>query len=62
MALQRTSLGLRGQSSPDLLRTLAIVAAVIVVMLVLTAIFGIGQAGPSLDIVPDPASGLGLPF
>lgn len=62
MALQRTSLGLSGRFSSDLLRVLVIVAAVVVAMLVLTAIFGIGQAGPSLEIVPDPASGLGLPF
>ena len=43
-------------------RVLFIIAAVIVVMLVLTAIFGVQQLGPSLEIVPDPASGLGLPF
>jgi hypothetical protein len=38
------------------------VAAVIVVMIVLTAIVGVQQTGPSYQIVPDPASGLGLPF
>jgi hypothetical protein len=31
-------------------------------MLVMTAIFGVQQAGPSYEIVPDPAAGLGLPF
>ncbi|HEY5275118.1 MAG TPA: hypothetical protein VIK38_01035 [Coriobacteriia bacterium] len=62
MTLNRTILGLRGASYPDLLRVLLIIAAVIVVMLVLTAIFGVQQLGPSLEIAPDPASGLGLPF
>ena len=62
MALQRTSLGLSGLFSSDLLRVLVIVAAVIVAMLILTAIFGIGQPGPSLEFAPDPAAGMGLPF
>ena len=62
MALQRTSPGLSGWLSSDLLRVLVIVAAVIVAMLVLTAIFGIGQPGPSLELTPDPAAGMGLPF
>jgi hypothetical protein len=62
MALQRTSLGLSGLFSSDLVRVLVIVAAVIVAMLVLTAIFGIGQPGPSLEFAPDPAAGMGLPF
>ncbi len=62
MALQRTSLGLRWRSVPDLLRALVIIVAAIVVMLILTAIFGVGQPAPSLEFVPDPASGMGLPF
>ena len=62
MALQRMTLGQRAASYQDLVRVLLIVAAVIVLMLVLTAIFGVQQAGPSYQIVPDPASGLGLPF
>lgn len=62
MALQRTTLGQRAVSYPDLVRVLVIVAAVIVLMLLLTAVFGVQQAGPSYQIVPDPASGLGLPF
>ena len=62
MTFKRTILGLRGASYPDLLRVLFIIAAVIVVMLVLTAIFGVQRPGPSLEIAPDPASGLGLPF
>jgi len=33
-----------------------------VLMIVLTAVFGVQQTGPSYQIVPDPASGLGLPF
>lgn len=62
MALYRTTLGQRADSYRDLVRVLLIVAAVIVVMLVLSAIFGVQQTGPSYQIVPDPASGLGLPF
>jgi hypothetical protein len=49
-------------SNQGLVRALLIVAAVIVLMLVLTVVFGVQQAGPSYQIVPDPASGLGLPF
>jgi hypothetical protein len=62
MALQRTTLGQRAVSYRDLVRTLVVVAAVIVLMLLLTAIFGVQQGGPSYEIVPDPASDLGLPF
>ena len=62
MTLNRTNLGLRGAPYPDLIRVLFIIAAVIVAMLVLTAIFGIGQPGPSLEFAPDPAAGMGLPF
>ncbi len=62
MALQRTSLGQRAGSYRDLVRVLLIVAAVIVLMLVLTVVFGVQQTGPSYQIAPDPASGLGLPF
>ena len=62
MALQGTTLGQRVASYPDLVRVFLIVAVVIVLMLVMTAIFGVQQAGPSYQIVPDPASALGLPF
>jgi hypothetical protein len=62
MALQHSTQGQRIAINPDLLRALLIAAAVIVVMIVLTAVFGVGQSGPSYQIVPDPASGLGLPF
>ena len=62
MALQRTTLGRRALFSQDLVRAMLIVAAVIVLMLVMTAVFGVQQTGPSYDIVSDPAAGLGLPF
>jgi hypothetical protein len=62
MALHRTTLGQQVGVFEDLVRVLLIVAAVIVLMLVLTAIFGMHQAVPSLQIVPDPAGALGLPF
>jgi len=62
MVLQRTTLGQRAVPYRDLIRVLVIVAAVIVLMLVMTAMFGVQQTGPSYEIVPDPAAGLGLPF
>ncbi len=62
MALQQTTLGERARTLEDLVRVLLIIAAVIVVMIALTAVFGVGQTGPSYDLVPDPAAGLGLPF
>jgi hypothetical protein len=62
MALQHSTLGTRVASNQDLVRALLIVAAVIVLMLVLTVVFGVQQTGPSYQIVPDPASGLGVPF
>ncbi len=62
MALQHPTLGQWVASNQDLVRTVLIIAAVIVLMLVLTVVFGVQQTGPSYQIVPDPASGLGLPF
>lgn len=62
MALQRSTLGQRVSAYPDLARAFLVVAAVIVLMLVLTVVFGVQQSPPSYQIVPDPASGLGLPF
>jgi hypothetical protein len=57
MTLQRTTAG-----SGNLTRALLLVAAVIILMAVLTVIFGVNIPGPSYQIVPDPASGMGLPF
>jgi hypothetical protein len=62
MALQRSTLGQRALFAPDLVRVLVVAAAVIVLMIVLTVVFGVQQNPPSYQIVPDPASGLGLPF
>jgi ABC-type transporter Mla subunit MlaD len=62
MALQQTTLRERVGSHADLVRVLLTIAALIVVMFALTAVFGVGQTGPSYEIVPDPAAGLGLPF
>ena len=61
MALQRATPG-TGVLSSDLVRILLIVVAVIALMLVLTAIFGVSLPGPSYQITPDPAAGMGLPF
>ena len=62
MALQQTTLGQRAASIPALARALLTLAAVIVAMIVLTAVFGVGQTGPSYDLVPDPAAAAGMPF
>lgn len=62
MALQQTTLGEKAASAADLVRVVAIIAAVIVAMIALTSVFGVNQTGPSYDVVPDPASGLSLPF
>jgi len=61
MALHQLSLAQRVASHQDLLRVLLVVA-VVLLMLVLTAVFGIHQGVPSYQIVPDPAGGAGLPF
>jgi ABC-type transporter Mla subunit MlaD len=62
MALQQTTLGDRAASFQALVRVLLVLAAVIVAMIALTAFFGVGQTGPSYDLVPDPAAAAGLPF
>ena len=62
MTLHRTTLGQRAASYRDFVRVLLIVATVIVLMLAMTVIFGVHQAPPSYQIVPDPAGVLGLPF
>jgi hypothetical protein len=46
----------------DLPRVLVILAAVIVLMLVATAMLGVQQLGPLYEIVPDPAHLSGLSF
>lgn len=61
MALHQSSLAQRVASHQDLLRVLLVVA-VVLLMLALTAAFGIHQGVPSYQIVPDPAGGAGLPF
>jgi hypothetical protein len=62
MALQKTTLGERATPFEDVVRVLMIIAGVIVVMIALTAVFGVGQTGPSYELVPDPAAAAGLPF
>ncbi len=56
MAFQRTV-----ASHRDLIRVLLFVAVAIALMVAANAIFGLQGTGPSLEIVPDPAGGLGLP-
>jgi len=62
MALQHQTLAQRVDSVPATLRMVLFVVAVIGVMLIATAVFGIRFSGPSYEIVPDPAGQLGLPF
>ena len=62
MALGSTAHRQRATSYQDLVRVLLIIVAVIALMLVLTALFGVHHAGPSYEIVPDPAAAIGLPF
>ena len=44
----------------DLVRVLLMLVAVVAVMAVLTAIFGVTHSGPSYDIIPDPGAALGF--
>ena len=62
MALNRGTLSRRAASFEDALRILLILAAAIVVMLALTAVFGFNGAAPSFDLTPDPGAALGLPY
>jgi len=48
-------------SDHELIRALVIVVAIVALMLVATAAFGVQGAGPSYEIVSDPA-GVELPF
>ena len=60
MALHQSTLGHSAASYQGLLIAVLIVVAVVAAMLIVTAIFGVRLAGPSYDIVPDPA-GLAFP-
>jgi len=61
MAHQSTLSG-RAASFEDLVRVLLIVAGAIIAMLVLNVVFGFNGTGPSIDLTPNPAAGLDLPF
>ena len=62
MALQQPTLAGSTMSREDVIRVLLIVAAVIAVIVVATALIGMQQAGPAYDLTPDPAKLSGLPF
>ena len=49
-------------SREDVIRVLLIVATVIAVVIIATAMIGMAQAGPAYDLTPDPARLSGLPF
>ena len=59
MALQQPTVA--HETRDDVIRVLLIMAAVIAVVIVATALLGM-QAGPGYDITPDPAKLIGLPF
>ena len=64
MALHRSSLGRLTDSHRDLAQLLviaALVAAIVLVILVATALLGVQQTAPLYEILPDPA-GIELPF
>ena len=61
MALQQITHGQGTASYQYLVRALLVIGAVIVLMLVATAILGFQGTGPSFELTPDPA-GLALPF
>ena len=59
MALHQPALG---RTTEDLVRVLFILAAVIAVVVIATAAFGMQISGPSYDLTVDPAHLSGLPF
>ena len=59
MALHQPALG---RTTEDLVRVLFILAAVIAVVVIATAAFGMQISGPSYDLTVDPAHVSGLPF
>jgi len=61
MALQHPQHGTRIVADHDLIRAFVLVVAVIGLMLLATAVFGVQGQGPSYEIAPDPA-GLAIPF
>jgi len=61
MALRQSTLGQRIVAHQELWPA-ALAVTIIVLMLVMTVVFGIRAAAPSYQIVPDPASAAGLPF
>lgn len=62
MTVHRTSFLERATADQDLARALLMIGAAIVLMLVLTAVFGWHGLGPSYQIGSDPAGPAGLPF
>jgi hypothetical protein len=60
MALHQDRPATRARSRDDLLRALVFAVLVIGLMAVATIVFGIQGAGPSLELVPDPAGA--MPF
>jgi hypothetical protein len=60
MMAPKSMLTQRISEHSDLARAVVLFVAVIAVMAVLTAVFGFNHAGPSIQLIPDPAGT--LPF
>jgi hypothetical protein len=60
MALQQP--GVAHATRDDVIRVLLLLATVIAVVVIATALVGMAHAGPAYDITPDPAGLSGLPF
>lgn len=61
MTLRQSTLDHETGGSHVALRLVAVTGVLVALLLVLTAIIGVGTAGPSYEIAPDPA-GVTLPF
>ena len=61
MAVPQSALSRRTELSQDLVRVILFVAAVVVLMLIATALFGVQRMGPSFELAPDPGAPF-LPF
>lgn len=56
----RPTLIQRAMTHPDLVRSLAMLIALVAAMAVLTVVFGVTHPAPGYESFPDPAAGLGF--
>ncbi|HXR27634.1 MAG TPA: hypothetical protein VN771_07205 [Candidatus Baltobacteraceae bacterium] len=62
MTLQRTAFGEQIEAHLELARVVLFIGVALVLAVVLAVVFGWHGIAPSLQIVPDPAGAVGLPF